>query len=140
MVGCAGSSPLRRLFFSCGEGGLCSSSGASPCSVLSCCRAQALGAWGFGRWRRMGPVAAVRRLQSTGVVDVAHGLICSAAGGIPPDQGLNPCLLCSQEGSLPLSPRRSPMVLLLNFRRGNCSNCKGKLRSELKILLRWRRF
>ena len=34
-----------------------------------------------------------RRLQSTGSVVVAHGLICSAACGIFPNQASNPCPL-----------------------------------------------
>ena len=33
------------------------------------------------------------RLQSMGLVAVTHGLSCSAAGGIFPDWGSNPCLL-----------------------------------------------
>ena len=37
-----------------------------------------------------------------------HGLSCSMAGGIYPDQGLNPCLLHWQADSLPLSHRGSP--------------------------------
>ena len=39
---------------------------------------------------------------------VAHGLSCSAACGILPDQGLNLCLLHWQADSLPLSHRGSP--------------------------------
>ena len=45
-------------------------------------------------------------------------------------------------GFFTLEPPEEPYgpFILLNFCRGNCSNCKGKLRSELEILLRWRRF
>ena len=37
-----------------------------------------------------------------------HGFGCSPAGGILLDQGLKPCLLHWQVGSLPLSHQRSP--------------------------------
>ena len=45
----------------------------------------------------------VSGLQSTGLIAVMHRLSCSAASGIFPDQGLNPCLLHWQADSLPLS-------------------------------------
>ena len=41
--------------------------------------------------------------QSVGSVAVVHGLNCSEACGIFPDQGSNPCLLHWQVDSLPLS-------------------------------------
>ena len=41
-------------------------------------------------------------LQSTGSAVEAHGVSCSAGGGIFPGQGLNPCLLHWQEDSQPL--------------------------------------
>ena len=41
--------------------------------------------------------------QSVGSVAVVHGLNCSEAGGIFPDQGPNPCLLHWQVDSLPMS-------------------------------------
>ena len=56
----------------------------------------------------MGTVVAILRLLSTSSVVVAHGLSCSMACGIFPDQGLNPCLLHWQGNSLPLSPQGSP--------------------------------
>ena len=64
-----------QAFPSCSKWGLLSSCGvwASPCSGFSCCGAQTLGAWAL--------------------VVVVHGLCCSAAGGIFPDQGSNPCPL-----------------------------------------------
>ena len=46
----------------------------------------------------------------TGLTVVAHGFRCSAACGIFPDQGLNPCLLHWQAYSLPLNHQRSPVV------------------------------
>ena len=44
-------------------------------------------------------VVVARGLWSTGSVVVAHGLSCSAACGIFPDQGLNPCPLHWQADS-----------------------------------------
>ena len=43
--------------------------------------------------RRMRSVVVACGLQSTGSVVVAHGLSCSSACGIFPDQGSNPCPL-----------------------------------------------
>ena len=48
------------------------------------------------------------RLQSTGSIVAAHGLSCSAACRIFPDQGSNIYLLYWQDDSLPLSHRGSP--------------------------------
>ena len=42
-----------------------------------------------------------------------HGLGCSAACRVFPDQGLNPCLLHWQADSLPLSHQGSPLPSLL---------------------------
>ena len=47
-------------------------------------------------------VVVARGFQSTGSVVVAHGLSCSMACGIFPDQGLNPCPLHWQADSYPL--------------------------------------
>ena len=62
-------------------------------------------------------------LQSTGSrragsVVVAHGPSCSAACGIFPDQGSNPCPLHWQADSQPLHPQGSPHHLLFYFGRG----------------------
>ena len=46
-----------------------------------------------------GSVVVARGLQSTGSVVVAHSLSCSAACGIFPDQGSNPCPLPWQADS-----------------------------------------
>ena len=51
--------------------------------------------------------------RRTGSVVVAHGLSCSAACGIFPDQGLNPCPLHWQADSQPLHHQGSPRPLLL---------------------------
>ena len=48
-----------------------------------------------------------RALECSSVV-VAHGLRCSAACGIFPDQGLNPCPLHWQVDSYPLRHQESP--------------------------------
>ena len=53
-------------------------------------------------------VIEVPRLQSSGSIVVTHGLSCSEACGVFPDQGLNPCLLNWQVNFLPLSHQGSP--------------------------------
>ena len=49
-------------------------------------------------------------LRTAGSVVVAHGLSCSAACGILPDQGSNPCSLQWQADSQPLRHQGSPNV------------------------------
>ena len=44
---------------------------------------------------------------------MTHGLSCSMACGIFPDQGSNPCLLHWQADSLPLSHQESPFSLFV---------------------------
>ena len=56
----------------------------------------------------MGSVVVAPGLQNTGSVFVAQGLSCSAACGIFPDQGLNPCRLRWQAGSSPSEPPGKP--------------------------------
>ena len=51
--------------------------------------------------------------RRAGSVVVAHGLSCSAACGIFPDQGSNPCPLHWQADSQPLSHQGSPLRSLL---------------------------
>ena len=53
------------------------------------------------------------RLQSTGAAVVAHGPSCSAACGILPDQGSNPCPLQWQADSQPLHHQGSPALTLI---------------------------
>ena len=53
---------------------------------------------------------------------VAHRLSCSAAYGILPDQGLNPCLLHWQVDSLPLSHERS--LVLERWSLKSCEICR----------------
>ena len=73
---------------------------ASHCGGFSSCGARALG--------MRASVVVARGLQSTGSVVVVHGLSCSAAGGIFPDQGSNPCPLHWQVDSQPLRHQGSP--------------------------------
>ena len=54
-------------------------------------------------------------LRSTGSVIVAHGPSCSAACGIFPDQGLNPCPLHWQADSQPLRHQGSPYCWVLRI-------------------------
>ena len=49
-------------------------------------------------------VAAVLRLQSTGLIVVVNDLSCSMACGVFPGQGSNPCLLHWQVSLLPGKP------------------------------------
>ena len=93
--------------YCCREWGLLSSSGAqaSHCSGFSCCRAQALGTWAS--------VAVVPGLQSSSSIVMVHGLSCSVACGIFPDQGSNPYFLHWQTDSLPWSRQRSPLLAFL---------------------------
>ena len=97
-----------QSFSSCSEQGQLSSSGAwaSHCSGFSCCGAQALG--------HAGSVVAAHGLQS---LAVAHGLICSTAHGIFPDQRLNPHPLHWQGDSYPLYHQGSSLIIfyILSF-------------------------
>ena len=55
--------------------------------------------------------------RRAGSVVVAHGLSCSTACGIFPDQGSNPCPLHWQADSQPLRHQGSPHVVLIGFSR-----------------------
>ena len=85
-----------RGFSSCGEGGHSS----SWCTGLSLSRPLSL--WSTGS-RRAGSAA------------VAHGPSCSAACGILPDQGSNPCSLHWQADSRPLHHQGSPFWKIFFF-------------------------
>ena len=78
----------------------------SRCNVFSSCGTRA-------------SVAVARRLQRAGSVVVAHGLSCSVACGIFPDQGSNPCSLHWQVDSQPLCHQGSPgafsLILLITL-------------------------
>ena len=53
--------------------------------------------------------------RRAGSAIVAHGPNCSAACGILPDQGLNPCPLHWQADSQPLCHQGSPVFFFLRF-------------------------
>ena len=88
----------------------CGGQGYSPVTVHKLLIAMpSLDAERSGAW----PLAAVALGRwSTGAIIVAHGLSCSAACGIVPDQELNPCLLHWHADSLPLSHQGSPCLLV----------------------------
>ena len=65
----------------------------------------------FQQLRHEGSVVVAPGLWSTGSIAVAHRLNYSAACGIFPDQGSNPCLLHWQADSLPLSHQGSPNII-----------------------------
>ena len=86
-------------------------------------------------------------LQSTGsrragLVAVAHGPSCSAACGIFPDQGSNPCPPHWQADSQPLRHQGSPLGPFLNKER-QCRICwithGGCLRISLTFILWFKR-
>ena len=97
------------LFFGAGLGLRCS----AGFSVAAARGGYVLQCAGFSSWstgfRRLGSAAVAPRLQSTVSIVNVHRLSCSAACGIFPDQGLNPCLLHWQADSLPLGHQGSPL-------------------------------
>ena len=60
-----------------------------------------------------------------GLVIVAHGISCSVACGIFPDQGLNPCSLHWQADSLPLSHQGSPQTCISDKCPGDADAAGG---------------
>ena len=54
-------------------------------------------------------------LSSTGSIVVAHGLSCSTACGVFPDQGSNLCLLHWQADSYPVYHQGSPGLCLFDI-------------------------
>ena len=97
----AGSWLLLRLSSPCGE------QGPLP---RGCARASHCGGLPLQHrlWGMKASVVAAPGVLGIGSVVVKHGLSCSTAWGIFPDQGLNPCLQHWQAHSLPLSHRGSP--------------------------------
>ena len=85
-----------RAFSSCGERGL----------LFVVAR-------GLQQLWHAGSVVVSHGLWSAGSVVVAHWLSCSAACGIFPDQGLNPCPLNWQTDSQPLRHQGSPIGIVL---------------------------
>ena len=94
LSGCVGSSFLCQGFSLVAASGGHSS---SRCAGLSLSRPLLLRSTGSRR---------------AGSVIVAHGPRCSAACGILPDQGSNPCPLHWQADSQPLRHQGSPSILL----------------------------
>ena len=68
---------------------------------------------------QMGTVVAVPGLQSTGSIVGVHGLSCSEACGIFPDQGSNPCVLHWQANYLLLTYKGSHVEVLTTVSVGN---------------------
>ena len=97
MCDCAGSSLLGRLFSSCSERGLL----FVAVHRLLIALASLVAELNSGGW--------TQQSQFPGSVVVVHGLSCSMAFGIFPDQGSNPCLLNWLVVSLPLSLQGSPV-------------------------------
>ena len=68
--------------------------------------------------------------RRAGSAIVAHGPSCSAACGIFPDQGSNPCPLHWQADSQPLRHQGSPFAVFLiqlkklMFYKPNCAECR----------------
>ena len=71
--------------------------------------------------------------RRAGSVVVAHGLSCSAACGIFPDQGSNPCPLHWQADSLTTAPPGKPPRLCI-FRRALDSQEKGEAGTQVSHL------
>ena len=96
IFGCAVSSLLRELFSSCGKH-----------ELFFSCAAPGFSLWGFSYWGAQALVGQ-QWLELGGSRALAqycslHSLCCPLACGIFPDQGSNPCLLCWQASSSPLS-------------------------------------
>ena len=89
-----------RAFSSCGERGLLFVAvHRLLIAVASLVAEHGLQAHGLQQLWHMGSAVVARGPQSAGSVVVAHGLSCSAACGIFPDQGSNPCPLHWQADS-----------------------------------------
>ena len=72
--------------------------------------------------------------RRAGSVVVAHGPSCSAARGIFPDQGSNPCPLHRQANSQPLCHQGSPRFLIFNWLQAARSGLEEKAHHVLTLL------
>ena len=99
---CPGSSMLLKFFPSCGKWGPLSNC-AAWASHSGAFSMQSTGSGAQAQDLRL-------RLESAGLGLAAHTLSWSAACGILPGQGSNPCLLPWQVNCLPLSHQGSPMT------------------------------
>ena len=91
--GCAGSSLLHGLFFSCGKQGLASSWDLPLVGVHRLLIAVVSLVAKQGLLGTQASEVAVPRHWSPGSIAVTQGLSCSVACGVLPDQGLSPCSL-----------------------------------------------
>ena len=80
------------------------------CGLFSSCSARASHCGGFSLWSVGSAALRLSGFSSCGsrALEPRHGLSCSVAHGIVPDQGSNPCLLHRQANSLWLSHQGSP--------------------------------
>ena len=102
------------FFCCCNEGGRSSCSApASHCSGFSGCK-HWLWAWGPHQLRHMDSEVTAHQFWSTDSVVVVHQHSSSAAHGVLPRQGPNPCLLHFQADRLPLNLQGSPELLYFN--------------------------
>ena len=109
IFGCVGSLLLRAGFLQLRRVGAALHCGAraSHCGGFPCCGARALGA--------RASVVVACGLQSTGSVVVAHWLSCSAACGVFPDQGSNPCPCTDRQILNHCTTREVLIVLFIAF-------------------------
>ena len=116
---------LCRLFSSRGERGLLSSCVHRHLIVVASLAAE------HRLWGVWASVVLTPRFKSTGSIVVAHGISCSVACGIFPDQGSNLCLRHWQADSLPQSHQGSPH---LSFLKEGGSRHLGKERENQSML------
>ena len=110
-----GLSSCPRAFSIWGEWGPLSIAAHGPLiAVASPAAEHVLQACGLQQLGHAGSVVVACGLQSTGSAVAAHRPSRSAACGIPPDQGSNPCPLHWQADSQPLRHQGSPVVNLFN--------------------------
>ena len=79
---------------------------------------------GFSGCGARAPVVVARGLWSAGSVVVGHGLSCSTACGIFPDQESNSCPLHWQADSYPLCHQGSPYFLIKKNFWPHCAACR----------------
>ena len=95
--------------------------------VASLAAEHGLQARGLQQLQHVVSVVVAHGLQSTGSVVVTQELSCSAACGVFPDQGLNPCSLHWQADSQPLHHQGSPsahfLIGLFVSLLLSCMNC-----------------
>ena len=103
-----------RPFSSCGERGLLFVAVRGLLTaVVSLVAEHGLQARGLQQLWHVGSAVVARGFQSAGSAVVAHGLSCSVACGIFPDQGSNPCPLHWQVDSQPLCHQGIPQIVIL---------------------------